>query len=157
MQEQTMTYRLTRRGDRVMLHADGDEPVAVRIVWARPISARGAEISLLDDQKREALMLSGLDDLDADSRAIAEEELAKRYFIPRITRVVSAVANFGIRYWRVETDLGERRFALKQASKNAVWLTDDHLVLRDTLGCRYEIRPYADLDERSRAEVEKVI
>ena len=57
----------------------------------------------------------------------------------------------------VETNLGERRFALKHASKHAIWLTDDHLVLKDTLGCRYEIKPYSALDVRSRAEVEKVL
>jgi len=36
-------------------------------------------------------------------------------------------------------------------------LTDDHLVLEDTLGCRYEIKPFSALDARSRAEVSKVI
>ena len=71
--------------------------------------------------------------------------------------ILCATANYGIRYWHVETNLGERRFALKHAGKNAFWLTDDHLMLRDTLGCRYEIRSFSALDPRSQAEVQGVI
>ena len=114
-------------------------------------------MSILDTRKNEVVLLSSLEALDPDSRRIAEEELAARYFVPRITRVVQTLANFGIRYWHVETDRGERRFALKNASKNAFWLDDDHLMLRDTLGCLYEIKPYSGLDPRSVSEVEKVI
>ena len=137
---------------------DADAEVPVKLVWVRPISGRGGEVACLDPKKKtEVAMLSSLAALDPDSRRVAEEELGRRYLVPRITRVLRATANFGVRYWHVETDLGERRFALKHAAKNAVWITEDHLVLRDTLGCRYEIKPYSVLDRASRAEVEKVI
>ncbi len=150
--------RLQRHADRVLLsRGDSDDWTPVRLVWARPISGRGGEISFLDKNKREVLMLESLDPLDPESRKVAEEELAKRYLVPRITRVIRTMATFGIRYWHVQTDRGERRFALKHASKNTFWLSRDHLVLRDTLGCVYEIRPFSELDQRSRAEVEKVI
>ncbi len=150
--------QLLRRGDEVFVRRDGEESrTPVKLVWARPISARGGEICLVDRDKREVGMLQGLHELDEESRRIAEEELARRYLVPRITRVIRTSASFGVRYWHVETDLGERTFALRHASKNAVWIDDDHLVLCDALGCRYEIRPYSALDARSRAEVEKVI
>jgi hypothetical protein len=158
MSETVKTFRLTRVGDELRLCFDGDHKgQAVKPVWARPISERGREISFLDKDKKEVMMIGSLDVLDADSRHVVEEELDRRYLLPRITRVISAQASFGIRYWHVETDLGERRFALKNASKNAVWLSDEHLMLQDVLGCRYEIQPYSALDERSRAEVERVI
>jgi uncharacterized protein DUF1854 len=149
--------RFIREGDSVFA-TDGDgAKTPVKLVWARPLSARGREICALGPDKKEVLMLDSLDALDADSRRVVQEELAKRYLMPRITRVMETTADFGMRYWHVATTLGERRFALKHASKNAIWITDDHLVLRDTLGCRYEIRPYGELDPASRAEVEKVI
>ena len=77
--------------------------------------------------------------------------------MPTVARVVSVTVNLNIRYWRVETDLGERLLALKQTSKNAVWLSDDHLVLRDTMGCLYEVNPLSALDPRSKAEVEGIL
>jgi len=158
MTEALKEFRLLREGDQVFLRfGDGETKTPVKLVWVRPISARGAEVSFIGPEKEELLMLSSLDALDPESRKIAEEEISRRYIFPRITRVVSATAFFGVRYWHVETDLGERRFALKNASKNAVWISQDHLVLNDTLGCRYEVKPYSALDARSRQRIEKVI
>jgi len=152
-------FQLLRREDQVVLRrGDPEHDVPVKLVWVRPITGRGGSVSLLDPgKKKEVALLDSLEALDPASRAIAEEELSRRYLVPRITRVIRATANFGVRYWHVETDRGERRFALKHASKNAMWITDEHLVLRDTLGCRYEIQPFSALDGRSRAEVERVI
>ncbi len=158
MNATTKDIRLVREGDQLFVVLPNPETKKpVKLVWARPISARGRDISIMDREKKEVLMLANLDELDAASRSVAEEEIARRYILPKITRVVSATAAFGIRYWHVETNLGERHFALKNATKNAVWVTDDHLLLQDVLGCRYEIKPYSALDLRSRAEVEKVI
>ena len=150
--------RLVReRGQVFLAMGDGEDRTPVKPVWTRPISGRGDAVSLMGPDKKEVLMLRSLDALDAASRRVAEEELARRYLVPRIQRVIRAQANFGIRYWHVETDLGERRFAVRQASKNVVWLDEEHLVLRDTLGCRYEIRPLSGLDPKSRAEVDRVV
>jgi len=151
-------FSLVRKHDQIFLrYTDGREELPVKLAWARPISGRGREISLLNDKKKEILMVESLDELDPDSRAIAEAELAKRYLVPQITRVVSTAPHFGSRYFRVETDLGPRRFVLKDPNKNATWVTNDHLVLRDTLGNRYEIKPFSALDARSQAEVDKVL
>lgn len=149
---------LRMEGDQLLLRRAGETAdTAVKVVWARPISTRGGEIAILTQEQKELYTLPGLDALDPDSRKAAEADLARRYTFPRILRVREATADFGIRYWRVETDRGERHFAMRHAFKNAIWLTPDHLVLQDTFGCRYEINPYSALDEKSRAEVEKVL
>lgn len=152
------TIRLRRKEDKVVLDpGDGQEPKPVKLVWAQPVSRRGGPVSVLDAEKNELAMLPSLDALDRESRKVAEEELRGRYLVARITRVMSTRATYGVRYWHVETDRGERRFTIKHTSKNAIWVTDDHLVLRDTLGCRYEIKSFSALDRRSRMEVEKVL
>ena len=151
-------FKLTKEGDQVFLQfADSDTKTAVKLVWARPISARGAEVSFVGPDKHELLMIESLDALDGDSRELAEREIARRYVFPRITKVYSATAHFGMRYWHVDTTLGERKFALKNASKNAVWVTEDHLILNDTLGCRYEVKPFSGLDDKSRAEIDNIL
>ena len=150
--------RLRWKEDRVLMsRGNSAEGTPVKLVWARPITGRGGTISVLDGKKNELALLENQDALDPDSRKVAEEELTKRYLVPRITRVIKTMANFGIRYWHVETDRGERRLALKNASKNAFWVSEDHLMLRDTMGCLYEIGSFSALDARSRSEVEKVI
>ena len=158
MDDRKDDLRLTRKLDRVYAHFPGNgEPAPVRLVWARPISGKGQEVSVLSEDKKEIAMIRSLDDLDADSRRIAEAELEQRYLVPKITRVIRTMATFGNRYWAVETDRGHQAFLMKDPNKNAIWVTEDRLILRDTIGNRYEIESLRALDDRSRAEIERVI
>lgn len=141
---------LSRRDGRIWLKTpDRDEPVAVTVRYLRPLTAR-AEIVFLDDQHREVLTAAGIDAVEIPARATIEAALRERYFLTEITRVVSIDVTFGTRYWEVETDRGPRWFALREPGKNVIWLGEDHLVLRDTAGNRYEIPDLAVLDARSR-------
>jgi hypothetical protein len=156
--ETTKPFKLHRKLDRVFLKFDGDgEEKAVKLVWPRPVSAQGREISFVDDKKKEVVLIKDLAALDADSRRIAEEELERRYLTARIKRVIEATAQFGTRSWKVETDRGVRNFAVKSVNKDVTWVTDDHILIRDTLGYRYEIASLTALDEHSQEEVDKVL
>ncbi len=149
--------RLTRKLDRVYVHFENGEQRPAKLVWAKPISGMGREISIIDDDKKEIHMLKSLDCLDPESREIAAHELEQRYLVPKITRVDGIVAAFGNRYWDVRTDRGERRFVMKDPTKNVIRVRKDQLILRDTLGNRYEIESLAHLDTKSRYLVEQVI
>ena len=151
-------FTLVRHDGRILLRFAGDaEGTPVTVVWARPVSGRGREVCLLDEKKREVLMLESLDELDSPSREVAAEALQRRYLIPGITRVLRAEAHFGNRFWEVETTHGLRRFAMRDPNKNVTWLSEDQLVLRDVLGNRYEIRALSGLDARSRRRAELVL
>jgi hypothetical protein len=150
--------QLMRRHDQVCVCRDGEtEPVPVKVVWMRPVSGVGQEVALLDEKKREVAMLRSLDELDTGSRAIAEEELQRRYLMAKIHRVINAWAQLGTRYLHVETDRGVRQFVIKNPNRDLIWLSSDHIVIRDTLGNRYEIASLAGLDAASRARLESVI
>ena len=114
-------------------------------------------MSLVDRNKTEVAFLPSLDVLDAESRQIAQAELELAYVVPRITRVISTVIAFNNRYWEVETDRGPRRFAMGDPRRNIAWRTPDHLLIRDVLGCRFEIASLKDLDPASRLAVERVL
>jgi len=158
MGEATRKVRLVRKLDGVFASFDGSgEEKPVKLVWARPVSGKGEEVSIVGKDKTELMMLKNLDCLDATSRKIAEEELAARYLVPKITRVIRTHPSFGNRYWAVETNLGWRSFVMKDPTKNASWLSQDRVIIRDTLGNRYEIESVSKLDVRSRAEVQKVL
>ncbi|MFC1743148.1 DUF1854 domain-containing protein [Candidatus Riflebacteria bacterium] len=159
MRQITPEFRVIKRGDRVLLDLkDGKNPFPIRIVWARPLSGPKKEVSILDaDKKKEILLLSSLENLEPDTKKIIKEELQRRYFLPKITRVINTKASFGNRYWQVETDRGERNFLMKSPETNAEWLNDDHVILRDSLGNHYEIESFSRLDPQSRQEAEKVL
>ena len=150
--------RLERDDGRILLRRQSDEfGIPVTLVWARPISGQGSEISLMDEKKQEVLMAEGLDAFDGDSRVIAEEELGQRYLMPRITRIHETQTQFGNRFWQVDTNHGTKAFVTKSPHKHVTWVSDDRVVLRDVLGNRYEIESLSMLDSHSRQEAEKVL
>ena len=158
MQKPEREFVLLRKRDQVVIRfADATDELPVRVAWARPIYGRGCELALLDEKKHEVLTLPGLDCLDAESRRVAEDELNKRYLVPKITRVIHTEAHFGNRYLHVETEQGARRFAMKDPARNAIWVTDDRLIVRDSLGNRFEVPSFSALDPASQAELMKII
>ena len=153
----TPSIRLLRKLDRVFLRSDDGTDQPVRLAWARPVSGRGSSIAILDEKKKEIVLLPDLAALDPESRRVAEEELCQRYLMPKIRQVIRTQAHLGTRYWEVETDHGPRHFVVRNPNRDVLWLTDDHLVLRDPLGNRFEIESLAALDARSRTAIERVI
>ena len=147
--------RLTRRQDQVFAKIGSDKLKPVKIVWTRPVTGRGSQISIFGMDKKELAMIDSLDELPPASRQIAQEELDRRYLVPRITSVVKTEANFGNLYWEVETNHGPRRFLMKDPAANLIWVTDDSVMLKDTLGNRYEIESFMALDARSHSDSER--
>ncbi len=135
----------------------GEQAVAVRPVWARPISGEGREVSLIDHQRHEVLLIDDVDALETPSRVALEDALAARYLVPTVRRVLATQAHLGVRFWTVETDRGTHRFAMREPTRNVTWLDDRRAVLRDVLGNRYRIADFAALDEHSRREAAKVL
>src|SRR5688572_17942074 len=74
----------------------GPERTYLRVQAARtfPLSQPDRYIGLRDDKDKEIGMLLTLDGLDRDSRTILEEELARRYFVPKILRIHSFTEDF---------------------------------------------------------------
>jgi hypothetical protein len=140
---------LVRRGGRLFVERDGQEPVAVTIRYLRPLTAR-REIVLLDPKGGEVATLRGLEAIAEPERTWAQEALADRYLFPVILRVHRVEVRFGTRYWWATTDRGPRWFALREPGKNVSWITPTRLVLRDTAGNRFEIPDLAAMDPRSR-------
>ena len=89
----------------MMASIDGGEEIAVRLVYARPISAPSGQISIMDVKGKEELAwLDSLQDLDSESLSLAESELWKTYRISKVSRITESYVNHGHRYLRVETD-----------------------------------------------------
>lgn len=144
---------LAKRNGRLYVKRPGtDEEVAVTVRYLRPLTAP-VEIVFLDEKSREVATLESVDVLTGEQRPVVEEALRERYHLLTIVQVHGVDVRFGTRYWRVDTDRGPRWFTLREPGKNVSWITERHLVLRDSAGNRYEIPDLDALDARGRASV----
>jgi hypothetical protein len=143
---------LVRRGGRLFLERPGEEPVEVTIRYLRPLTAR-TELVLLDRKGREVASVAGAEAFPEHERELVSEALRQRYHLPVIRRVQRVEVRFGTRYWWVDTDRGPRWFALREPGKNVTWLSPERVVLRDTVGNRYEVPDVTTLDPGSRRRI----
>ena len=149
--------RLVRKAGRTFASVDGQAETPVRVAWARPLSGWGHDLVLVDEKKHEVAMVSDLAELDEPSRAVVAADLSERYIVSTVRKVHATKTHFGVRYWDVETDRGRRRFAVKDPSQSVLHLTEDRMMVRDTLGNSFAIESFAKLDKRSRQLVENVL
>ena len=147
--EPPWVLRLTIEDDRSYLK--------VRVVCAAPLSQPDRYICFLDEKNEVICTVEDPIDLDAVSQRIIKEEIEQRYMTAIIKRVDSLRSEFGVSYWEVQTDRGDREFVVRNVSENAQWITDRRLLLLDVDGNRFEISNLEVLDKKSRGLVEMVL
>ena len=147
--EPPWALRLTIEGDRSYLK--------IRVVCAAPLSQPDRYICLLDEKNEVICTIEDPFDLDAASQRIVKEEIEQRYMTAIIKRVDSLKSEFGVSYWEVETDRGNREFVVRNVSENAQWITDRRLLLIDVDGNRFEISNLEVMDKRSRGLIQMVL
>jgi len=130
--------------------------IRVRPVHASPMAYPDHYISLLDIKNEEVAFIRHLDQLDAESRQVIEEELAHRYLKAKIERILSIQMEFGVTYWSVMTDRGEREFVIR-GHESTHWASDTRLLLTDVDGNRFEIIDYTRLDPHSIQLIESYV
>jgi hypothetical protein len=143
------TVRLTLEGDMSWRE--------VRIARAFPFSDPDRYIGLRDGDDKDIGILTTLHGLDKDSRAIIEEELEKRYFTPRIERVLMVKEEFGVVTWEVETDRGPRRFLVRNLRDSTFSLGANRLMMTDTDGNRYEFPDVSTVGTKAMTVLSKVL
>jgi Domain of unknown function (DUF1854) len=118
---------------------------------AFPLSDPSHYLSVRDGQGKEIGLITHPDALRSEDRALVERELERRYFVPAVTRIVSAKERFGTVEWTMETDRGVVRFTTRNLRENVQRPTPGRIILNDVDGNRYDIR---DLDRLGAASQE---
>lgn len=147
--EPSWKLRMTIEGDRSYLK--------IKVVRAAPLSQPSRYVCFLDGKDEVVCMVDDLNDLEAGSRPIVQEELDRRYLTSTIDLIESVRSEFGVSYWDVQTDRGRREFVVQDVSENAQWLGERRLLLIDVDGNRFEIPDIHALDRRSAKFLESVI
>lgn len=144
--------------DRLRLTIDEEKSyLTVKPVWAAPLSRPNRYLALLDGKGQEIVTLPDPTQLPEESWLAVQEGLRRRYLTATVTAILHAKVEYGATYWSVETDRGPRDFVTQNLQENAVWLSDDHLLLLDVDGNRFEIPAVSALDARSRARIHAIL
>ena len=127
---------------------DGTTHTKVEPVRSFPISETVRYITLLDSEGNEIGSVEDVRQLTPQSRDVLMEELQKRYFMPKITKINSLDGQFGVTQWDVETAQGDVEFGMR-TRYDIVTLENGRVLIKDADGNRYEIENYNKLDPKS--------
>lgn len=129
---------------------DGSTHTKVEPVRSFPLSETVRFITLLDSERNEIGIVEDARKLAPQSRDVLIEELEKRYFMPKITKINSLDGQFGVTQWDVETTQGDVQFGMR-TRYDIVTLGNGRVLIKDADGNRYEIENYNKLDQKSYA------
>jgi hypothetical protein len=119
---------------------DGDSFLDVHLIPTFPLSRRRKMVAVRDRDGEEVALIDDVARLNADSRQVAEEELERAYFMPRITEILEAEEELNVLTLECETDRGPRTVQIRNARRSIRKLPHNRVVIRDVDGNRYEIR-----------------
>ena len=132
---------------------DGTIQTKVEPICAFPVSEPNRYISLMDEESNELGVIEDIKHLPHASREVLVEELQKRYFMPKITKILDLDGQYGVTQWVVETTQGDVQFGLR-TRYDIVTLENGRVLIKDADGNRYEIENYNKLDPKSIALLE---
>ncbi|AMP00949.1 hypothetical protein CAter282_3136 [Collimonas arenae] len=154
----THDFTLSRNafGKLVFTAANGDRFEGVVPVRAFPIGAPDDGIALVNADGQELAWIMRLSDLADDTRAMVEQELASREFMPEIQRI-QRVSNYNAPCtWFVETNRGDASFTLK-GEEDIRRIASTSLLIADNHGVQFLIRDTQALDKGSRKILDRFL
>ena len=153
-----VAHRLARDGfgRLVFIDESGAEHVGVVPVQAFPVDAPGENVSLVGADGHELAFIAQLSGLDADTRALVQEEIAQRDFLPVIDRLVSVSTFATPSSWEVQTDRGPTIFVLK-GEEDIRRLRNGGLLITDSHGLTYRVLDMRQLDRHSRKLLDRFL
>jgi len=119
-----------------------------------PFQLLNEYISVLDKEENEVGIIRNIEDINNDDAELVKNELNKKYFIPKIKKILLIKENFGFSYWKCETDVGDMSFSLQDTFKSIIKITNDRVYILDVNGMRYEIESLEALDKNSFRKIE---
>ena len=148
--------RIDQRKRLILTDENGREYLDVSPVRAFPLSDPQHSVSICDAEGRELVYLESLDELESEQRALVEEALSQREFVPVILSIVNTPALAEPSSWRVETDRGITIFEVE--SEDSVHRRPPRQVsIVDVQGIRYLIPDTQKLDAHSRKVLERFL
>lgn len=136
-----------------------DERVVLgaRIKRAYPLSSPQQYFSIQDSEDEEIAMLRDLSGCDEPTRALIEEELDRRYFSPRILRIMNVKTVPGMWSFDVSTNRGDIEFFVRNWRDSSVEIEPGRWHITSVDGQRFEIPNIDALDGKSQKLLEQLL
>ena len=140
---------MSRAGRLRVTLPDGEAHEPVLVVRAFPISSPDQGFSLMSVDGHELARIEHLDTLEPAARALVQQALDEREFMPVISRLIEVSGFVTPCTWQVDTDRGPARFVLK-GEEDIRRIGNGALLVSDSDGIHYLIRDVVALDRSSR-------
>jgi hypothetical protein len=154
----TSTFQLSRDsfGTLALTTADGQLHHGVSPVRAFPIQSPDQGISLVLHDGREVAWIDDIADLPPAIRALLQEELDGREFMPEILHIVDVSSYATPCTWFVKTDRGDTEFVLKDEG-DIRRIGDASLLVADNHGIHFLVRNMFTIDKHTRKILDRFL
>jgi hypothetical protein len=154
----TSTFQLSRDsfGTLVLTTAEGVLHHGVSPVRAFPIQSPDEAISLVLHDGREVAWIDNMADLPPPVRALLQEELEGREFMPEIAHIDSVSSFATPCTWFVKTDRGDTAFVLKDEG-DIRRIGEASLLVADNHGIHFLVRDMFAIDKHSRRILDRFL
>ena len=150
------TLRRDSFGKLVLTAPDGQVHEGVAPVRAFPIQAPDQGISLVLHDGQEVAWIDNLAELPPAIRALVQDELEGREFMPEILHI-AGVSSFATPCtWRVKTDRGDTEFVLK-GEEDIRRIGATSLLVADNHGIHFLVRDMFTIDKHSRKILDRFL
>ena len=144
-------------GKLVLTTEQGESFAGVLPVRAFPIQSPHNGISMVSTDGHEVAWIDALAEVAQPARALIEEALATREFMPVISKIVSVSSFSTPCTWSVETDRGPTQFVLRGDEDIRHIGTDGALLIADSHGIQFLVRDHLALNASSRKILDRFL
>ena len=111
-------------------------------------------ISILDPDDKELGMIRDIAIFPEEVRELLVNELERRYYTLKITKITQFKERHGFSYWKCETNRGPAEFTLRDTFRSIYKISSGHIAITDVDGNRYEIPDVSKLDKASYKKID---
>lgn len=151
--------RITKNGDFIaakIANKDGEYTEQGRVWLHRsfPYDMPWMYISVQDKDGEELGLIRNIDDFDDESKSLICSELNRKYYTPKILKILSLKETRGSSFWKCTTDAGEISFTVQDTYRSIARIGADRAFISDACGNRFEIESISALDKKSLRRLE---
>lgn len=141
-------------GAKMIKNGETTEHKRVWLHRSLPFDMPWQYISVQDEDGEELGLIKSIEDLSDDQQALIKKELERKYYTPKVERILSVKETRGTSFWKCLTDAGEISFTVQDTFRSISRIGGDRAFVTDACGGRYEIRSISALDKKSRRQLE---
>jgi len=157
VQGDTVEIRRAPGGSHLRVCLEDRCVLAAKFKRVFPLTVPSDYLSIQAADGEEVAILTNLEKLDSESRAIVDESLDLRYYTPVISLIEKLRLEAGMWHFEVQTQRGRTEFYVRNWRDNAQEIAPGRWQIYSVDGARYEIHDLEKLDHGSRRLMDQLL